>query len=451
MKRYILILSAFATIQLNAQQFFLNFKDGTSIPYPSQIIQFTSGNNSHWSIGNEYHNNFDVNNLSSVSNSKPIVSDTCKLAVITTGSLNSEDIAKPIFDQYPILNLFLSGNMKELDYYNVHYPTVDARGHTMIMSGRICMRQMDVANKSVKGIILMNHYTITRDVESPSVSPYTYADLFANTGYAVVMADYLGFGITKDYPQTYLHAESTAKQCLDLLRLSRKWLAEQGINCNSEVYNIGYSQGGGVSMDVQRFAEASNVKLTKTMAGGGPYDLVGTYDEIIKQQKTNLPVEIPLFVVGMNYAYNFGFDYSKIFKEPLLSNYDEWLNSKTYNTNEISTKIGTQMISDIVQSDFLDSSNKQNIQFRNAMLLSSTTTGWTSKVLNPILIFHSTDDEVVPVLNANEMKAKLQSDGYTDANLTAVIKSMGTHSNTGGLFNIYCYCVISGLNIPISF
>ena len=204
-------------------------------------------------------------------------------------------------------------------------------------------------------------------------------------------------------------------------------------------------------MDVQRFAEASNVKLTKTMAGGGPYDLVGTYDEIIKQQKTNLPVEIPLFVIGMNYAYNFGFDYSKIFKEPLLSNYGEWLNSKTYNTTEISTKIGTKIISDIVQPDFLDFSNKQNIQFRKAMQLSSTTTGWTSKVLNPILIFHSTDDEVVPVLNANEMKAKLQSDGYTDANLTTVIKSMGTHGTTGGLFNIYCYCLISGLNIPISF
>lgn len=223
-----------------------------------------------------------------------------------------------------------------------------------------------------------------------------------------------------------------------------------GIKYGNEVLNIGYSQGGAVSMDIQRYAEACNIHITKTMAGGGPYDLLGTYDYVIANKTTSYPVEIPLFVVGMNYAYNLNLDYSKIFKEPLLSNYSDWLNSKKYTTKEICNLMGSNDLTDLVEQEFLDTTNIQSSTFRNTLRINSTTNGWVSKAQNPVILFHSTDDNIVPVLNAYEMKSKLEHDGYDETNLTTIIKSMGAHGKTGVYFDLYCYCLIQGITLPSS-
>lgn len=336
-------------------------------------------------------------------------------------------------------------NWSGMIYYNVEYPSKDASGNSITVSGRVYLRKQNVEQKQVKGIILYNHYTITSEAECPSEDTQHVMSLLTKDGYAVIMPDYVGFGSTADKPQAYLHEESTAGQCVDMLLCTRLWLSSRGITDGNADYNIGYSQGGAVAIAVEKYAEQyypNTIRFKTTFAGGGPYDVYDTYQDIIRSGTTSYPVEIPLMVVGMNSAYNMNLDYSKVFKEPLLSKYEKWVMSKSYTTTYINAAMGTDSISRLLQPAFLDSTDTQNILFTEALKKNSLNRGWTFTGTSPILLFHSTNDVVVPPLNVDKMYEKLRSDGYTDTNLTLIKAPMGAHTQAGIYFFVKCYSLI---------
>jgi hypothetical protein len=378
------------------------------------------------------------------------------LTVIKTGDIKAfTDVISPFVLLLPQLTDTTSEyykiyescqqNWSETTYYNVEYPSKDASGNSITVSGRIYLRKQDMENKKVKGIILYNHYTITSEEECPSEDSQHLISLFTKNGYAVIMPDYVGFGTTKNLPQTYLHQASTACQCVDMLLCTRLWLNSRGIVNENADYNIGYSQGGAVSIAVEKYVEQyypNSIRFKTTFAGGGPYAIYDTYKDIIASGITSYPVEIPLMIIGMNCAYNMNLDYTKVFKGLLLSKYEEWVLSKKYTTTYINTAMGTTSISDMIQPEFLDTTSTQNIKFIQALKENSLISGWTFTGTSPILLFHSTDDVIVPSFNTDKMYDKLKNDGYTNANLTLIKSSMGAHTQAGIYFFIKCYSLI---------
>lgn len=328
-------------------------------------------------------------------------------------------------------------------YFDGNYMSRSTLDRQTKMSGRVYLSPSDEKSKSVKGIILVNHYTIAAESECPTENDNAYESAFVALGYAVIVPDYFGFGLTRQYPQTYLHAETTAYQSLDMLTAAKKWLQQRGFSIGDNVFNIGYSQGGAVAMAVQRYSEENNIDITMTFAGAGPYDIDSTYKYQVRNDFTSYPVEIPLLVTGMNYAYNLKLDFTKIFKQPLLSNYEEWIYTKNYTASKINSLIGTNTISEILQPAFLDTTNTDNIKFRQAMKDNSLVSGWVSKVRNPIYLFHSKTDDIVPTFNSEELYNKLKSDGYTDKNLTLYEPTSGSHGNSGISFYLICYLNIA--------
>ena len=145
----------------------------------------------------------------------------------------------------------------------------------------------------------------------------------------------------------------------------------------------------------------------------GPYDVDGTYTYMEKHDDTGIPAVVPLMLIGMNYAYKLNLDLPKIFKEPLASNYADWVNSKNYTVTEINHKIGTSRLSNMLQPNFW-TVRLRNISFRKMLKANSLISGWTAKAKTPIYLFHSTEDDIVPTLNTYEMGKKLRADGYTD-------------------------------------
>ena len=65
--------------------------------------------------------------------------------------------------------------------------------------------------------------------------------MFATLGYAVVVPDYYGFGVTKDYPQTYLCEETTARQMPRHGEADAKLVEEKKNRYSGESIYIGYS------------------------------------------------------------------------------------------------------------------------------------------------------------------------------------------------------------------
>jgi predicted esterase len=60
-------------------------------------------------------------------------------------------------------------------------------------------------------------------------------------------------------------------------------------------------------------------------------------------------------------------------------------------------------------------------------------------VNNPIYLFHSTQDEIVPTFNTYELRDKLRADGYNDFNLTVVTLPCGGHVAALLTFYVKCY------------
>lgn len=109
------------------------------------------------------------------------------------------------------------------------------------------------------------------------------AGFFAARGFVVVASDYLGYAQSTFPYHPYLHAESVARTNLDAMRASRTLLARLGVADNGKVFLTGYSQGGHAALATQRAIERdrpAGFAVTATGAMSGPYDLVGTVEDL---------------------------------------------------------------------------------------------------------------------------------------------------------------------------
>ncbi len=68
----------------------------------------------------------------------------------------------------------------------------------------------------------------------------------ASTGYVVIIADYLGFGVRQQMAHPYLHKESTVQTLVDMLYSVAEFDEDiaKDITVSDEYFLLGYSQGG---------------------------------------------------------------------------------------------------------------------------------------------------------------------------------------------------------------
>jgi pimeloyl-ACP methyl ester carboxylesterase len=256
------------------------------------------------------------------------------------------------------------------------------------------------AEGKIKNLILVSHYTIGANFESPSET-FPLEALLAAKGYAMVIADYIGFGITSNRVHPYMHTESTARSVVDMALAVKPYLEHIGRAPESEeVILFGYSQGGSTTlavMDLLQDEYADEFPIRKVYAGGGPHDLAATYDKAMELNITGIPCAIPMIVQGVDIGENLALEMSDFFKPRLLDHYDEWINSKAFTVHEINKLIDTRDLRDIMTEEGRDKTNPKTAILYQALLANS--------VLNfqpraPIFLFHSRDDETVPFINA---------------------------------------------------
>ncbi len=287
----------------------------------------------------------------------------------------------------------------------VIYTSVDLDNQPIVLSGKIYLPSVG----KPKGLIVANHYTIGSNAECPSNS-FCIEAIFASKGYAVLMADYLGYGITKDSIHPYLHLQSVTRNVVDLIKSSHNYLCvidKQPVS--NALYLVGYSQGAAVTLGVQRLIEQDGLyEINRVFAGAGPYSPSATYDYCVRENKTGIPCAIPMLVQGMNVGEQLGLDMHDFFQEPLLGNYDAWINSKKYTMVEINHLIGRKPLDKIMTTKGLDKTYLPTQRFYRALQRNSVI-DWTPKA--PIYLFHSTEDDMVPFLNSELLQASFDKQG----------------------------------------
>ena len=232
---------------------------------------------------------------------------------------------------------YLTGWFTDAKLYTFKYPSVDADGNTIYLSG--LMGVPDGAKPD--NLVIGCHETITSNYECPSewhisadaplqsghfmMLQYCRYNLLRQPCCLVIMPDYEGYGITKDRAHPYLYQELTARQVVDAVRSALAWYDHliaigkvKPFEPGWKSVSIGYSQGGSVSLATHKFIEQNGLvdelHFAGSVCGDGPYDPVAhlcyymqddgeTYDgtnrTAHRKEKVSMPIVLPLILKGM--------------------------------------------------------------------------------------------------------------------------------------------------------
>lgn len=295
---------------------------------------------------------------------------------------------------------------KKLKVVSIVYRTTDPKGKSILATGAIFYPSVD-ADYTRVGTILGVHYTYGANYEVPSERMAVTEALFSLFGYAVIAPDYIGYGASKDQVHPYYDVITTGQACADMLMAAKEYFASISRKLSHKITVIGYSQGGQASLSFLRFVETEPLYqdafvIDQVFAGGGAYDLIKSYDTFVAKDYSSQPVTIPLLVLGLNYGDSLSLDLSKMFAEPLLSHYNDWIISKNYTTDEVTAMMGETKLTKIMAAEAFDTLNPNTIKFReslrhNSLIIKGKLNGWAPKA--KITLCHATEDTIVPYEN----------------------------------------------------
>src|SRR5574344_432695 len=390
------------------------------------------------------------------------------IAIVGKASTSSLDMSKASIVSKT------SGN--GITYFKFLYPSVDADGNEIILSGLTVLplhTSASTGNQTLpQNMIIGCHATITKDAECPSnfgAAGYPTNEVYALSFSAqgndditkvannnlLVMADYIGYGKTKDLTHPYLNEDLTGRNIVDAARYGKALMEtltyeEDGVTKNYKMNDdnwktviCGYSQGGSSAMAAQRYIEqngySDELHFLGSVCGGGPYSERIVVESYAKDGKLVLPMVAPLVISCLIESY------------PSMKNHtiDEYLNPTFINTGIIDWIAKKEMtldeimialyqkgftdysIENIFNSDIVkclkgEATSQAYTDLITAVDKNNMTVGWIPQ--HRIILFHSTTDNVVDVRNCTNFLDK-----YYTGNSGLVktkMDSYGTHGET---------------------
>ena len=308
------------------------------------------------------------------------------------------------------------------------YPSIDTNWDTITLSGKVILPK----GHKPKRMILVSHYTIGSNAEAPS-NCFSLEGILVKLGYGLVIPDYQGYGITAKDVHPYLVMDVTAHQVVDMYLAVRPWLKAVDMEPEkSDIYLMGYSQGGATTMAVEQLIEfeqealdtTRRIDIHRVFAGGGPYDVKATYESFVNTDTASYPVAVPLVLQGMIKGNHLNMEMSDMMQPWLCDKMDDWINSKRFVTGQINKFIGTKVTHKLLTQEAMDQKSDKVAELYKAMTANSIVAqDWMPT--SSVYIMHSMDDETVPFANAANAKYK-----WRNANITYNFGHYGGHVMT---------------------
>ena len=318
------------------------------------------------------------------------------------------------------------------------YPTTDYQGKPVWMSAQLLLSETQVASKHIGKMAMYNHYTIFRSDQCPTCGYSDLQKVIVPLNFAVVAADYEGFGETNDHVQAYCFGEANARASIDALLAAREWLKKEGYTLSDSIINFGYSQGGQTTVAAIKLSQSEyrgKVHFMRNYAGAGPYNLRRTFHKFLEWEKIGQPAVLPLTVITVNELMHMGLDYQQVFLSPLADNVKGWFLSKRFDTDEIGALIGSDSIKHFIQPVYMDTTSAEMEAVLQEVDKQRLTSGWVPDTDTHIRLYHSMNDDIVAPENTLEMYQFFVDNGVTDAAVDTASLT-GGHMDSGTLFAV---------------
>ena len=337
---------------------------------------------------------------------------------VVTTSCSSDDETGVETVQLPAARITktIRNEEKKATVYNIEYPSSDPNGNPVTLSGSIIVGdEVDANNKKAAGTVLYNHFTVFQKDECPSHGDLAVPMIVVGSKMILVAPDYYGFGVTESKNQAYCISRANAQASVDALIAARELLKEKGYTWDDILFNIGYSQGGQTSIGVLRtLAEKHpDIKVTHTIAGGGPYDIGETYRQLVSKEESTMPSTVISSVLSYNEYFKLGVDYKDVFKEDVLNRIPEYLLSKNYTRSELEGKLAPNKLSEVFLPDMFNFESALSKKFMEAFEKDNLCRDWTPRKTERITLVHNEKDGCVPYVNATNMADYFEKQGFT--------------------------------------
>ena len=213
-------------------------------------------------------------------------------------------------------------------------------------------------------------------------------------GYIVIVPDQIGYGSSDHLPHPYLHKESVTQTTADFLQSTANALSERGFPFQKELFIMGYSQGGHGALAFAEAMQDSSIdfEIKAVSAGGGPYDLLYTTQELLSQKQVLQLVTVPLL---QSYSYIYNWDLKEIVRRESYSS----AISQVYKQDSLQQAVKPlpSRVDSLFRSEFLRDIYSKRNNFYQQTLEENSVYDWEPDF--PILLFHVKKDKIVPYEN----------------------------------------------------
>ena len=303
--------------------------------------------------------------------------------------------------QYPEVAAIVDDVVSGVNIYSITYNT-EFMGEDVTASGLVCI-------PSVPGtypVLAFQNGTNTLHSAAPTADPqgltYQLIEYIAGTGYVVIIADYLGFGASKQMDHPYLHKESTVRSLVDMLYAVTEFDEDvaKDISATDECYLMGYSQGGWATLALLEALEkdyTADFTVRAASGGAGPYDLSYFNEYVLGLTQYPMPVFLGYIANAYSEYDLYANPLTDLFNDPyagLIPGLYDGLHSSDQINAQLNVSISLLFKSGYI-TGYATAPLYQGV--RNALTANSVE-GWDTNV--PILFLHGTADTyVIPELS----------------------------------------------------
>jgi len=307
--------------------------------------------------------------------------------------------------------------------YRVTYLTVDHHGQQTVASGAVALPER---TDEPAPLLSFQHGTIVARHRAPSEKGFDLVSMgLGASGYITLLPDYLGLGAGAGF-HPYVHAKSSGTVVVDMIRAARVFLEQEAIHTNGQLFLMGYSEGGYVTMAAHREIEhhhSDEITVTASAPMAGPYNLSQVMvDQILEDTPYPSPGYLPFTLL----AYDMVYDVFEQLEDVILPEYihvvESMLEGKT-GLRHINRKLPAIPLNMLTPA-FIDSFKENATHPLRVALEKNDIHNW--KPLAPMRLYHCVDDDQVSFRNAEMALQAYQKHGAEHVELAKL--TFGGHN-----------------------
>lgn len=311
-------------------------------------------------------------------------------------------------------------------YYKIIYKTT-YRGQLIQVSGLL---GVPLNPATPPALLSAQHGTMFRQADAPSNFPtaFTGFELFANAGFLTIIPDFIGLGESKQVVQPYYDKATSATTVVDMIKATRYYLQQQQIASNKNLFLVGYSEGGYVTMAAQQEIETNaqhQLTLTAAAEGAGGYDLLGMLSGIATTTSYETPSFLALLLQGYNTTYQWNRPYSDFFQAPYAARIPDLLDG-TKTRQQVDAGLTTNPQALFTSSFYAGLSSAGGETTLKQQLAANSFSNWVPT--RPTRLYHGTADQSVFYQTSASTFARFQAAGATNVAFFPI--TGGTHETS---------------------